>query len=182
MTEDKISDIVEMPMNIPERIEGGGMMAVGPDGSTSPEGMAERAKRKSRTIERTDYRECISCDRCGNSLEIRGFRKDETEMVIALYCPSNEMEVSPYNTCNIARRPKKLHTKKVVYVLTNAPKGFELGLGSKELKPEAPGVSEKVEPSKRPPEDYIGGSDKYKRADGDEDSKWSGKIPKGLMN
>ena len=102
--------------------------------------------------------------------------------MIALYCPSNEMEVTPFHTCILARRPRKLHTKKVVYELTNAPKGFEIGLGARNLQPEMPGVREKVEPSKQPEKDYIGGSESYKRADGDEQARGSGKIPNGLMN
>ena len=178
---DKVSEIVEMPMNIPERTDGGGMIAAGPDGSTTPEAMAERARRTNGFISRCDYRECISCDRCGNCLEIRGFTPRGEERVIALYCPSGELEVTPYHTCNQARRPRRTGLKKVIYELTNAPRGFKVGLGNVNLKPLVPGEARKLEPT-IPVHGYVGGSKFYKRADGDESSEGSGKIPRGLTN
>lgn len=177
----KVSEIVEMPMNIPERTEGRGLLVAGADGTVTAEAMADRARRTEGFIRRVDYRECISCDRCGNCLEIRGFTPKGEEKVLALYCPSGEMEVSPYHTCNQARRTKKAGRKKVIYELTNAPKGFELGMGRTDLRPSVPGETIKLEPT-IPVDGYRGGSKFYRRMDGDEEAEGSGKIPRGLTN
>lgn len=180
--EKDVSEMVEVTMPIPERIEGEGVCAGGIHGGCSSEVMIDRAKRVKDFQKRLDYRESIPCDRCGNCLEMRGFTKRHTEYVIALYCMVAEMEVSPFHTCNYARRSRR-NRKKVVYYMENAPGGFKVE--AERMKAEVPyvvpGSGKRLEPT-IPREGYVGGSGYYRRADGDSVKGGEGRIPKGLMN
>lgn len=179
--ETKTSEIVEIPDTIREP-EGDGMMFAGIYGDTTMEAMADRRRRKEGYRERVNFRECIPCDRCGHCLEIRGFFRNGKEYVKTLLCLVGEFETTPYNTCDRAYRNRS-NRRKVVYDLANAPKGFQAGLNpSKEAKFSFPGERGESKNNEPPSEGYQGGSKFYKRADGDESSEGSGKIPRGLMN
>ena len=70
----------------------------------------------------------------------------------------------------------------MLYDLRDAPIGFREGaVPPKEMLPEKVGESEKVEPT-IPIEGYVGGSDYYRRADGDKEAVGTGKMPGRLMN
>lgn len=177
-----VSDIVEVPMVIPERVEGEGVCAGGIRGGIESGVMVDRAKRVKSFRGRLDFRECIPCDRCGNCLEIRRFTKKGEDRVLALYCLIGEMEVTPYTTCNNARRSRN-GRKKVVYYLENAPAHFKVS--AERVKAEvpyvAPGMGPKLEET-IPEQGYVGGSAYYRRKDGDGDEKGQGEMPRGLVN
>ena len=180
--ENEVSEIVEVKPSIPERIDGDGVCAAGIHGGIDAAAMMDRAKRTRNFRGRIDFRECIPCDRCGNCLEMRRFDKKGKDVILALYCLVGELEVTPYNTCNSARRTRD-GRKKVVYYMENAPSGFRVE--ANRIKAELPYVSPgggKYLESTMPTKGYVGGSGYYRRADGDSVKGADGKIPKGLMN
>ena len=104
--------------------------------------------------------------------------------MMALYCLTGELETTPFNTCNCARRSRN-GRKKVVYYLENAPADFRAS--AEMIRPEvpymSPGMGKKLEPTM--PSDgqgYVGGSGYYKRGNGEGGQEGSAKIPNRLMN
>ena len=177
----KTSEIVEVPETVRES-EGEGYAFAGIYGDTSVDAMTDRQKRKEGYRERVKFRECVSCDRCGHCLEIRGFYRNGKEYIKTLLCIPGEFETTPFNTCDQGYRNRK-NRRKVIYDLANAPRGFEAGLHKPaEVGFKFPGDKRESKENEPPKEGYRGGSKFYKRADGDERSEGSGKIPRGLTN
>jgi len=177
----KISEPIEVPNNIPEDKAVGSLRFAGIYGGTDAAAMADRDKRSAKYRERTDYRECIACDRCTFCFELRGFKNDGTEKLIGFICTRLEQETTAYHTCNDALKNRS-GRKRVIYEMTNAPLGFEAGLSSKsELPPKTGREKNGIEPAV-PSGGYRGGSNFYKRVDGDREAIGSGKVPRRLMN
>ena len=178
--EQQITEILEVPMPAVDNIEGQGYAYGGIHGDRTSEAYATRRAKVSSYKSRIDLRECIPCDRCSYCLEIRGFHKSGKECIKGMVCLRGEFETNPYNTCNDALKSKN-GRRKVLYDLENAPKGFKIEVGRSDLVYKEPGESAS-EGVRNPTDGYRGGSNYYKRADGDSDAEGSGKIPKRLMN
>lgn len=178
--EKQTTEIIEMPIDGCEEAVGAGYCFAGKNGETTPEAIAARQKRIESNKGRIDYRECISCDRCLHSLELRGFQKDEKEIVKGLLCMRGGFETHPYCTCNDAMKSRH-GRKKVVYDLENAPKGFMIGMGKRGLEYRNPGENPRSA-TRRPEKGYIGGSKFYQRIDGERELESGSKMPKGLVN
>lgn len=182
--EPNISEPIEVEVNIPERVDGEGILCPGIYGGTDMKAMADRQRRLNSYKKRMEYRECVPCDRCCTCIEMRGFYPNGKERIIGLLCMSGEFETTPFNTCSSGRR-SSTGRKRVVYDMTNAPKGFALGLGNakSDLEYMSPGDPKRIkETSQSQVKEYIGGSSHYKRADGKVMDEASKEIPKGLMN
>jgi len=169
--------------------EGEELMFAGRTGEADYKSLAARRKRTDGMLKRLDYRECIPCDRCMHCIELRGFKKSGTEIVIGYICLMADSDIDADHTCNMARRSKKLY-KRVVYFLKDAPIGFKEGLTEKQLMgcgqahPEEKlqsGLSERLAAT-MPIEGYKGGSEYYKRVDGDKEAEGTSKIPGRLVN
>ena len=177
----KISEPIEVPSTIPEDKAAGTFRFAGIYGGTDAEAMADRDMRSAKYRERTNYRECIACDRCTFCFELRGFKKDGTEKLLGFICTRLEQETTAYHTCNDALKNRS-GRKRVIYEMENAPLGFEAGMAIKsELPPRTGRERNGVEPQ-APSEGYRGGSNFYRRADGDKGAIGSGKVPRGLSN
>ena len=176
---------VEIPMTLPKREGDAGLCAVGTTGDTDYASMKAREKLIAGMQEREEYRYAVTCDRCGECMEFRGFSPRGAEIVLGLWCRLGEFETTAFHTCNKARLPRK-ERKKVVYDLRNAPIGFREGLSSLQLSAPMEEHREDVKPD-RPDKTvyamgYKGGSEHYNRIDGDKEAEGTGKIPRRLMN
>jgi len=146
-------------------------MAAGVHGGTSAQELGERQIRIERFQRDQKYETCIPCDRCNMSIEFRRFNERHEEEVSGLLCMSGGFETDALHTCMFARAGKN-GRRKVVYDMQNAPLGFGTDI-------ELP----KVKQSKRERDlVYQGGGKEYRRKDGDESAKGSGKIPRTLTN
>ena len=177
----KISEAIEIPNTIPEDKAVGTFHFAGIYGGTNAEAMIDRETRMEKCRTRTNYRECISCDRCTFCLELRGFRKDGTERLLGFICTRLEQETTAYHTCNDALKNRS-GRKRVIYEMENAPLGFCSGMATKGELPPVVGRAKNGVESEMPVEGYVGGSNYYKRADGDREAIGSGKMPGRLMN
>lgn len=173
--------IVEVPFHLPER-DGEGLCSVGITGETDYASMQDRKTRIDRIKARDDWRETITCDRCGNCLEFRGFSSKREEITIGLYCLNGEFETTSYHTCNHSRMARN-NRRKVVYDMRNAPLGFAEGLSKLQLSSPMKEKLDEIKLERTIPIDgYKGGSEYYKRADGEKEAEGSGKVPKSLAN
>lgn len=173
-------EVVEKKIEEPELVEDGVCFA-GPKGETTYEGMQARKTRGERFKGRTNYRGCVPCDRCGNCTELRGFTPEGLERIIGYICIVGDIETRPDATCNVARLPKRGY-KRVMYLMENAPMGFREGLTSTKLRSTEELKEAEKEERREKAEGYQGGGEGYKRIDGDEGAKGSGKVPTRLMN
>ena len=175
----------EMPLYVRERTEGPGIVGGGKHGEIGVTAIVERQKSAAKYCKGVGYRECVSCDRCAQCIEMRGFSSHGKERVTGLLCINGMFETTPWHTCNAGRR-SSIGRKKVVYDMTNAPQDFIIGVGGDATLTYEPGVSseEIAEAGKEMQRGmkYRGGSKYYKRADGREPDEAKGEMPKGLMN
>ncbi|MGN0130722.1 MAG: hypothetical protein ACI4CE_07540 [Methanomethylophilus alvi] len=177
----KTSEPIEVPNAIPEDKGFGSVHFAGIYGTTDAKSMVDREMRMERSRKRTNYRECISCDRCTFCIELRGFKNDGSEKLIGFICTRIEQETTAYHTCNDALKNRS-GRKRVVFNLENAPLGFTAGMATKgDLPPRTGYEKNGIEPD-APREGYRGGSNFYKRADGDREAVGTGRVPRGLMN
>lgn len=156
--------------------EEGRYVSAGINGETDRESMADRLRRIEGVKGRTDWRDCISCERCTSCIELRSFARDQRTIQSSLFCMQGEFETSPYKTCNQAHRNRS-GRRKVIYDLENAPIGF----GTEEQKYVIESEwrrKTKVEET-MPEGGYRGGSKYYKRPGGEGEQ---GVIPSKLMN
>ena len=178
--QEQFSDIVEIPLAVQERTEGDGLIAAGINGESSPVALMERQRRVEGFKERLEYRPCVSCDRCMMCIELRGFKRGGEEKVTGYWCTFGSLEVTPYNTCNQGKRSRH-DRRKVVYDMTNAPIGWNLGLARKEAKvaKETEQIDERREAGI---EGYRGGSKHYKRKGEESGKEGSVQMPRSLTN
>lgn len=177
----KISETIEVANAIPEDKGVGALHFAGIYGATDAKAMADRETRMEKSRARTNYRECISCDRCTFCIELRGFKNDGSEKLIGFICTRLEQETTAYHTCNDALKNRS-GRKRVVFNMENAPLGFTAGMATKGNLPKKTVYEENGVEADVPREGYRGGSNYYKRADGDREAVGSGKVPRGLMN
>ena len=174
----QISEQVEIESPIPEEGGEGNLCYAGIYGGTDTNAMMDRQKRVNGYQERIHYRTSIPCDRCTRCLELRKFSKGGEERLLGYICLQMECETSANHTCDMAQA-NRTGRKKVVFDLTNAPLGFKAGMASKKTPPEV--MKNRIEPDE-PSEGYRGGSNYYRRADGNREAVGSGRVPKRLMN
>lgn len=173
-----ITEAIEVPTTIPEEGGAGNLCYAGIYGGTDAAAMMDRQKRVEGYKGRVNYRVCIPCERCTRCIELRNFSKGGEERLIGYVCVQMECETTASHTCDMAQLNRS-GRKKVVFDTTNAPFGFKAGMASKTTPPESP--KNRIEPDV-PREGYRGGSNFYKRADGDREAVGSGKVPRGLVN
>ena len=174
----KISEAIEVETPIPEEGVAGTLCYAGIHGGTDAASMMDRQKRVDGYRERVHYRKCIPCERCTLSIELRNFNNAGEERLVGYICTQMECETMASCTCDMAQA-NRTGRRKVVFDMTNAPYGFKVGMANKGVPPESP--KNRIEPD-APSEGYRGGSNFYKRADGDREAVCSGKVPRGLMN
>ena len=149
----------------------GGLSFAGPNGELDASAMLWRKARSMGFKERMGYRPAVPCDRCANCIEVRRFTETGKVQSCGYFCISGEIDTSPYYTCN-AGKARKNGRKKVLYDLNNAPMGFEVGIGTGDVREvlENEGVrSEKVIM------EYRGGSKPMARKEDDQ-------MPRRLVN
>jgi hypothetical protein len=168
--------MMEIPAPLEDK-EGEGFCIAGMYGETTPEAMEDRRKRSERFRQRTDFRECIPCEKCWSYVEMRGFRTDGKEYIKGGFCLSGDIEVEQWNTCNSAKRRNHGY-RRIVYDMENAPLSFKM-LAETGIDVSKP--PETVEAT-FPKFGYRGGSEMYKRVDRDKEAIGTGKVPKGLAN
>ena len=167
---------------MPEEGGAGNLCYAGIYGQTDATAMMDRQKRVDGYKERVQYRRCIPCERCTQCLELRNFNSGGEERLVGYLCTQMECEVDASHTCNMAQTNRS-GRKKVVYDTTNAPLGFKAGLAKGKAKGERPPeVPKNRIESAEPTGGYRGGSNSYKRKDGDREAIGSGRVPKQLMN
>lgn len=176
MADEKIITVDE-PVIEPEVT--GRYVSVGANGLSTAEAFAEKKRKIAAAAVRTDYRDCVSCDHCVNSLELRSFKRDRKTVVSSMICLIMDKECDCYHTCNYSRRNKS-GKRKIVWDLTNAPDSF----GTVYYENFVPSARDnKGEDGGRTADgdgEYRGGSKFYRRKDGEEIG--SRKMPKGLGN
>lgn len=174
----EISEPIELPASIREEGGAGNLTYAGIYGASDATAMMDRQKRVDGYRERMHYRACIPCERCTHCLELRNFNGAGEERLVGYICTQMECETMASNTCDMAQK-NRTGRRKVVFDLTNAPYGFKVGMARGTTPPESP--KNKIEPDV-PSGGYRGGSNYYKRVDGDREAIGSGKVPKRLMN
>ena len=189
-TNDMEQETIECEERIPQLEESeGGVMFAGRTGQVDCISLEKMQKRTERVKSANDYRECIPCEKCGGSIEIRGFFKNGQEKRIGWICKVMDSDVDGNHTCNMARLPRRPF-RRVVYVMENAPNGFREGMSDRQIH-EIRGISDIKEGGTKPSykveetiprEGYTGGTGYYRRADGNKEAKWSGQVPKSLAN
>ena len=178
MADEKIIT-VEEPVIQPEVT--GRYISVGANGLSSAEALVEKKRKIEAAAVRTDYRECISCDHCVNSLEIRSFKRDRKTVVSSLLCLIMDKETDGFHTCNYSRRNKS-GKRKIVWDLANAPDTFGTVYYENFVPSARDNKGEDGERTATADGEYRGGSKFYRRKDGDKEAVGGKKIPKGLGN
>lgn len=127
------------------------------------------------------YRECISCERCSNCIEIRKFMRDQKTVKAMLYCGVLESQAEFGHTCDSAHKNKS-GRKRVIWDLENAPPTF--GLEEPQYRIVKEGELSKVYGIEEPPTTYVGGGKEAKERlrEMGKGKQGSGAMPRGLMN
>ena len=174
----QISEPIEIESSMPEEGGAGNLCYAGIYGGTDAAAMMDRQKRVDGYKERVRYRVCIPCERCTQCVELRNFSAGGEERLVGYICLQMECETTASHTCDRAQLNRS-GRKKVVFDTTNAPLGFREGMASKKRPPEV--LKNRIEPNE-PSSGYRGGSNYYRRADGNREAIGSGRVPNRLMN
>lgn len=143
--------------------------------------MEDRQRRTQKKKVGENYRECISCERCANSIEIRKFMRDQKTVKAMMYCSLLEDQAEFGHTCDSAYKNKS-GRRKVIWDLENAPPTF--GLEESKYKIVKGGELSRVYGVEERQTTYIGGGKEAKERVRElgNGQKGSGVMPRGLVN